>query len=165
MKTALKDSEVYPYPRPKGLIDITLDAVSGLQPTSFTLKRIQESLTPEQIPTDKDHLKYRQALNRPQFKQQDLELEIALKDAKSPRHRQRLVREAEQRRANSLRRYQAKNEELKRLGKQPLQPFSDQPSTPREQSLAKELGIDNATLQALQRQLQTDSIEMPEQLF
>jgi penicillin-binding protein 1A len=165
MKSALKDSEVYPYPRPKGLIDVTLDAASGLQPTPFTLKTIKESLISEQIPTDKDHLEYMRALNSPQFAKQDLALEIALKNAKSPRHRQRLIREAQQRHANALRRYHAKNEALKRLGKQPLEPFNKQPATPRQQFLANELGIDAATLQALQKQFKKEAIEIPEQLF
>ena len=165
MKSALKGSKIYPYPRPKGLIDITLDAASGLQPTAFTLKTIKESLIPKQIPTDKEHLEYMQALNGPQFEKQDLALEIALKNAKSPRHRQRLIREAQQRHANALRRYHAKNEALKRLGKQPLQPFNKQSVTPRQQSLANELGIDAATLRELQKQFKKEAIEMPEQLF
>ncbi|MCK5897321.1 MAG: penicillin-binding protein 1A [Cocleimonas sp.] len=165
MKVALKKSKASRYPRPKGLINTTLDAASGLQPTKLTLKTIQESLTPDQIPTAEDRLAYMKAFEGHLFEKQDLELEIALKNAKSPRHRQRLVKEANQRRKNEVRRHRARNQELKRLGKEPSVPLSNIPLEEKSQQPSNNIGIDDATLREIQKQFQLETVEIPEQLF
>ena len=166
MKGALKDSKSPRYPRPKGLVNTTLDAESGLQPTSLTLKTIKESLTPAQIPSDKDRLAYLQTFNKELFEQQDLQLQAALAKANTPRHKERLIREAKQRRENAMRRLEASNQTLKSQGKDPQQPLSNIPSPANPpQGTSSNAEMDNATLEAAYKQLQKEGVEMPEQLF
>ncbi len=153
MKVALKNSKSKPYPRPKGLINVTLDAISGLQPTSLTVKTIKESLTSKQIPNDEDYLAYLKASEADLFKEDDLKLQAALAKATTPRHRERLIREAKQRRANALRRQQARYQALRLQGKNP------------QQNLSSKTDIDDATLEAIYHQFQKEGAEMPEQLF
>jgi penicillin-binding protein 1A len=167
MKVALKGSKIAHYPRPKGLKNITLDAESGLQPTRLTLKTIQESLTPDQIPTRKDRLAYMQAYEARLFEKEDQALALALEKTDSPRHRQRLILEAQQRRENAIRRHRARNRELKRLGKEPLKPLTNIPvarKNPARQP-SNNIDIDEATLLEIQKQFQKEAIEIPEQLF
>ena len=166
MKVALKGSKVSRYPRPKGLKNITLDAESGLQPTELTLKTIQESLTPDQIPTEEDRLAYMQAFNGRMFEQEDKKLALALEGIESPRHRQRLILEAQQRRENAIRRQRARNQEDKRLGQDPEEPLSNIAALPENtQQPANNLGIDDATLRQIQKQFLNETVEIPEQLF
>ncbi|HFC92008.1 MAG TPA: penicillin-binding protein 1A [Leucothrix mucor] len=167
MKVALKGSKVARYPRPKGLKNITLDAESGLQPTEFTLKTIQESLTPDQIPTEEDRLAYMKAYEGQMFEKEDRELALALEGIESPRHRQRLILEAQQRRENAIRRQHARNQEMKRLGKEPVEPLSNIPAPPENnpQQPANNLEIDDATLRQIQKQFLNENVEIPEQLF
>ncbi len=162
MKVALKNSKDSPYPRPKGLVDITLDAKSGLQPTGLTVKTIHERLTRKQIPTNEDRLAYMQASEERLFAEEDLKLEQALKKATTPRHRERLIREAKQRRENAIRRLQARNQALILQGKQPLQSSTNNPAQSSTQTLGD---IDDATLEAIYKQFQQEGLEMPEQLF
>jgi penicillin-binding protein 1A len=166
MKEALKDTKSPRYPRPKGLVNITLDAKSGLQPTSLTLKTIKERLTPAQIPSDKDHSVYLQTFNKDLFEQQDVQLQTALANAETPRHKERLIREAKQRRENAMRRLEARNQALKLQGENPQQPLSNipLPANP-PQSSSNNAEMDNATLEAIYQQFQKEGIEMPEQLF
>ena len=164
MKVALKGSKIARYPRPKGLVNITLDATSGLKPTELTLKTIKESLTPTQMPTAKDRLAYLQSFNSDLFEQEDLQLEAALAKAKTPRHKERLIQEAKQRRENAIRRQQAKTQALKLQGKDPQQALSNIPSNT-TQGASSNSEIDDATLEAIYRQFQQEGIEMPEQLF
>jgi penicillin-binding protein 1A len=165
MKVALKDSKVSRHPRPRGLIDITLDADSGLQPSALTLKTIQESLTPDQIPTVKDRLAYMNVSKGQRFEKEDLALKIALEKAESPRHRQRLIREAQQRRDNAIRRLRVKNPTLSHNAETKEQPVSNIVTPKTTQSAANSLGIDNATLLEIQKQFQKEGVEIPEQLF
>jgi penicillin-binding protein 1A len=166
MKVALKGSKVSRYPRPKGLKNITLDAKTGLQPTELTLKTIQENLTPDQIPTEEDHLTYMQAFNGQTFEKEDKALTLALEGIESPRHRQRLILEAQQRRANAIRRQRARNQEMKRLGQDPEKPLSNIAAPPKNtQQPTNNFGIDDATLRQIQKQFLNETVEIPEQLF
>lgn len=167
MKVALKGSKVSRYPRPKGLKEITLDAESGLQPTELTLKTIKESLTPDQIPTKEDRLAYMKTQDGDLFDKEDQALALALEGIESPRHRQRLILESQQRRENAERRHRVRNQEMERRGQDPLEPLSNIPAPPDNmpQQPANNLGIDEATLQQLQKQFQNETVEIPEQLF
>ncbi len=148
MKTALKGTKISKFHRPKGLIDITLDAKSGLRPSQTTINTISESLTPEQIPTEEDRFEYMQALDGHVFDKLNEDLKIALEKALTPRHKERLLREAEQKRANALRRQQARERELIRLGQLP-QPSSN-----------INMGDDAQSVRQ-----QREMVEIPEQLF
>ncbi len=151
MKVALKGTKVSKLKRPKGLINVTLDAKSGLQPTQITVNTITESLIPEQIPTEQDRLEYMQALDGELFEELNKNLKIALEKATTPRHRERLLREAEQQRANVLRRRKAKERELIRLGKLP--------------NSRSNINMNNDALNVRELELQGEMIEIPEQLF
>ncbi|HIO93470.1 MAG TPA: penicillin-binding protein 1A [Leucothrix mucor] len=150
MKVALKGSKNAKFARPRGLINITLDAESGLQPTQTTVKTITESLTPEQIPTDQDRFEYMQALDGQLFERLNEDLKIALESAITPRHRERLIREAEQQRNNALRRQRAKEQEQIRLGQSPQSPLSN-------------INMNNDARAISQHQ--SEMVEIPEQLF
>ncbi|RTZ63781.1 MAG: penicillin-binding protein 1A [Aquificaceae bacterium] len=149
MKVVLKGTKISKFQRPKGLINITLDAESGLQPSQTTINTIVESLTPEQIPTEEDRFEYMQALDGHAFEKLNEDLKVALEKALTPRHKERLIREAEQRRANALRRQRAREKELERLGK--LSPT------------ASNINMNNDAESV--RQQQKEMVEIPEQLF
>ena len=65
-----------------------------------------------------------------------------------------------------MRRLEASNQTLKSQGKDPQQPLSNIPSPANPpQGTSTNAEMDNATLEAVYKQLQKEGVEMPEQLF
>ena len=58
MKTALKDTQPLPLFAPSGLINVELDAETGIPPNQYTEETITEALTAEQIPTEEEIRSY-----------------------------------------------------------------------------------------------------------
>lgn len=130
MKEALKDKKDAGWKRPRGLINVELDGLTGMPPDEFTTKTIIEALIPKQIPTEKEIVAYME-LHKEDFaerleKQRMLEL---LKPTGQARARQedRIRRENAQLEFNHRRRVQARqreNDRLNRLGLPTLPPIA-----------------------------------------
>lgn len=155
MKTALKGVKQRGWKRPRGLINVQLDAETGMPPNEYTLKTVTEALIPSQIPTEEEILAYMEEHQDDfQDRQQMINLEH-LDAASRQRQQQRLHREQAQREENQRRRniaLQRENDRLRSLGLPPRQiPRSSQPA--------------QIIRQAPPRNNQRESVEIPEQLF
>jgi penicillin-binding protein 1A len=159
MKTALKGKKQHLWVPPRGLIPVQLDAETGMPPDEFTIKTINEALTPDQIPTEAEIAEYKLAHMDEMIEKQQMQV---LQHADGPtrlRHLERLKREALQRQNNNKRRELARQNEVERLrsiGVQPspelLKPlFNNKPTATRSR--------------APQQNRQPESVEIPEQLF
>ena len=137
MKTALKGTTPLPLFAPSGLINVELDAETGMPPNQYTTDTITEALTPEQIPTEeeiraymKEHLdeilerrlmkslvnadETTKARVLEQFRNQRSAL-AELDEASKVRHLERIRLEALQRQQNTERRAIAREREQQRL--------------------------------------------------
>lgn len=125
MKTALKDKKQGGWKTPKGLINVELDAESGMPPNEFTLSTIVEKLTPDQIPTEEEILAYMEEHLLGLVEQQELQqLENMqyLDDVSRQRQIDRIQREAYQREENERRREDARQREVERLRQLGIEP-------------------------------------------
>ena len=125
MKTALKDIKDTGWKVPRGLIDVQLDAETGMPPNEYTLETVVEKLTSDQIPTEEEILaymaKYREDLIEQQELQQLQNLE-GLDEVTRQRQLDRIRREAAQREENQRRREQARQREEERLRSLGIEP-------------------------------------------
>ena len=125
MRTALKGIKQRGWRVPRGLINVQLDAETGMPPNEYTLETIVEKLTPDQIPTEEEILaymaKYRDDLIEQQQLQQ-LENLQGLDEVTRQRQLDRIRREAAQREQNARRREQARQREVERLRQLGIEP-------------------------------------------
>ncbi|MCL4112478.1 UNVERIFIED_CONTAM: hypothetical protein GTU68_039388 [Idotea baltica] len=125
MKTALKGEKQVGWRVPRGLINVQLDAETGMPPNEYTLETIVEKLTPDQIPTEEEIMaymaKYRDDLIEQQQLQQLENLE-GLDEITRQRQMDRIRREAAQREQNARRREQARLREVERLRQLGIEP-------------------------------------------
>jgi len=117
MRTALKGVKQQSWKRPRGLINVELDADTGMPPNEFTIKTITEALTPEQIPTEEEIAAFMQEHREEMLQQQQLEALQGLDEAARARQEDRIRREAMQREANERRRQLARQREIERLNR------------------------------------------------
>jgi len=129
MRTALKDTKQGNWKVPRGLINVELDAESGMPPNEFTLDTIVEKLTPNQIPTEEEILAYMETykeelLLRQQILEQQEYLEFGrfMEEGARQRQEDRLQREAFQREENARRREDARLREIERLRQLGIEP-------------------------------------------
>ncbi len=117
MKTALKGIKQQSWKRPRGLINVELDADTGMPPNEFTIQTITEALTPEQIPTEEEVAAFMQEHREEMLQQQQLEALQGLDAAARARQEDRIRREAMQREENERRRQLARQREIERLNR------------------------------------------------
>jgi len=119
MKTALKGIKDKGWKRPRGLINVELDAQTGMPPDEYTTKTVVEALKPEQIPTEEEIIAYfeqhQEDFLERQERQRANELLQQPDTATRARQEERLRREQAQREANHRRRMQARQRENQRL--------------------------------------------------
>jgi penicillin-binding protein 1A len=117
MKVALKDTKVTEFPRPKGLVDIKLDARTGSRPTFMTSKTIIESLMPEQIPAYTKHYNYMRVAKGKGQKEKGEKLELALQQqdflTKLPRSKRKLVASQSLKRTKQIKKWQQRSRNRK----------------------------------------------------
>ncbi|MEE9310327.1 MAG: penicillin-binding protein 1A [Cocleimonas sp.] len=150
MKTALKGTKEGSWKAPRGLINVTLDAETGMPPDAFTTETVTEALTPAQIPTEEEIREYMLA-HQEDFLERNLGLPPMdnADPATQHRYQEKFRREQAQREANHRRRLLA---------------------TQKENQRRRTLGIPELPLPALtptapaatQRE---DNVEIPEQRF
>ncbi len=136
MKTALKGIRDRGWKRPRGLINVELDAETGMPPDEFTTKTIVEALIPAQIPTEEEIAAYFEKhqedfLDRQE--RQKMKQMLQPDTAANARQQERLRREQAQREANHRRRVlarQRENERLRSLGLPTLPPIAPLPQQP-----------------------------------
>ena len=125
MKTALKGEKQVGWRVPRGLINVTLDAETGMPPNEYTLETIVEKLTPDQIPTEEEIMAYMAKYREDMIEQQQLrQLENleGLDEVTRQRQLDRIRREAAQREQNLRRREQARLREIERLRQLGIEP-------------------------------------------
>lgn len=158
MKTALKDFKDKGWLPPKGLINVELDAETGMPPDQYTVETITEALIPGQIPTEEEITAYFEA-HREDFPNRFGIVNFEnLDPAAKQRQLERLKREQAQREANERRRLlarQKENERLRKLGLPPLPMPVANNNQPGQQVIAP----------PEQRNNQPERLEIPEQLF
>ncbi len=162
MKTALKDEKQEGWRAPRGLINVRLDAESGMPPNEFTLETIVEALTPDQIPTEEDIQAYMQEHRDDLVEQQEirnLENQENLDEVTRQRQIDRIRREAVQRQQNKKRRELARERELERLRQLGIEPDS----MPSRQVTKRATQVKQQTLQ--KKRGRAERVEIPEQLF
>jgi len=118
MKTALKGTQDKGWKRPRGLINVELDALTGMPPDEYTSKTIVEALIPEQIPTEEEIIAYfeRHQEDFPdRLEKQQMDMLLQPNTANRARQEERQRREQAQREANQRRRIQARQRENARL--------------------------------------------------
>ncbi len=115
MKTALKDTQPLPLFAPSGLINVELDADTGMPPDQYTVDTITEALTPEQIPTEEEIRAYMLKHQDELLEKRQLEALADADEATKARQLERLRREALQRRQNEERRELVRQREQQRL--------------------------------------------------
>jgi len=125
MKIALKDDKQQGWKVPRGLINVELDAETGMPPNEYTLETIIEKLTPGQIPTEEEIMAYMEKYRDDLIEQQELQqLENlqGLDEVTRQRQLDRIRREAAQREENARRREQARQREVERLRSLGIEP-------------------------------------------
>ncbi len=115
MKTALKDTQPLPLFAPSGLINVELDADTGMPPDQYTVDTINEALTPEQIPTEEEIQAYMQKHQEELLEKRQLEALADADEVTKARQLDRIHREALQRQQNEERRALARQREQQRL--------------------------------------------------
>ncbi len=115
MKTALKGTKPLPLFAPSGLINVELDAETGMPPDQYTVDTITEALTAEQIPTEKEISAYMEEHRDELLEKRQMEAMLGANEATKVRQLERLRREAEQRQQNEERRELARQREQQRL--------------------------------------------------
>lgn len=159
MKTALKGKKDYGWKTPRGLINVQLDAETGMPPTEFTLETITEALTPDQIPTEEEIMAYMLKHREDMIAEQELRRIEHMQGAEKQRHMDRIRREAAQRQENERRRDLARQREAERLRSLGIEPPpSLLPSTQTSQQPIPTTRIE-------QPRRRPERVEIPEQLF
>ena len=115
MRAALKGTKQQSWKRPRGLINVELDASTGMPLNEFTLETITEALTPEQIPTEEEVAAFMQEHREEMLQERQLEALQGLDEAARQRQEERIRREALQRETNERRRQLARQREQERL--------------------------------------------------
>ena len=118
MKTALKGTKDRGWKRPRGLINVELDAQTGMPPDEYTTKTVVEALVPEQIPTEEEIIAYfeqHQEDFQDRLERQQMNDLLNPHTAARARQDARLRAEQAQREANQRRRIQARERENQRL--------------------------------------------------
>lgn len=155
MKTALKGEKQKTWEAPRGLINVELDAETGMPPNEYTIETVSEALTADQIPTEEEILEYMQVHQEDFLERQQMQNLEGADQAKRQRYEEKFRREQAQREANQRRRIEAtqrENDRRQRLGI-PLLPM---PAPIRTQSIAPA---------RQQTRGQPERVEIPEQLF
>jgi penicillin-binding protein 1A len=165
MRTALKDTKQGRWKAPKGLINVTLDAETGMPPDAYTLETITEALTPAQIPTEQEIQEYMLA-HQEDFleRQQGIVLENADPETQR-RYEEKFRREQAQRETNHQRRVlatQRENQRRKSIGI-PLLPMPT--LTPQRSQARNPDPRAEAPATRVIRVIKQENIEIPEQLF
>lgn len=130
MKTSLKGVKEKKFKVPRGMINVALDAETGMPPNAYTVSTVNELLVHSQIPTEQEVFEYMEA-NKERFaeRQQELHLLDANK-ASEIRQQERLRRETLQRQRNERRRAIARQREIERREGRPLTPFPNENQPP-----------------------------------
>ena len=165
MRTALKGTKQGKWKAPKGLIEVTLDAETGMPPDGYTVETITEALTPGQIPTEQEIQEYMLA-HQEDFleRQQGITPENA-DPATQKRYAEKFRREQAQREANHQRRVLATQKENQRrqgLGI-PLLPVPT--LAPQQPPIRKPDPRTASPATRVIRVIKQESVEIPEQLF
>jgi hypothetical protein len=172
MKTALKGTKQGRWKAPRGLINVTLDAETGMPPDAYTLETVTEALTAGQIPTEQEIQEYMLA-HQEDFLERQYGIVLDNADpATQQRYEQKFRREQAQREANHRRRLQAtqrENERRRGLGIPPL-PLPTLAPTPGRPSPPAGAFNNNHNPAAqpvtrVIRVIKQERIEIPEQLF
>jgi penicillin-binding protein 1A len=157
MRTALKDEKDVGWKRPSGLINVQLDAETGMPPNEFTLKTVTEALTPDQIPTEEEIIAYMQEHSEDMIQLQEMRNLENLDESSRQRQLDRIRREAAQRQENERRRELARQREMERLRQLGIEPQS----IPTQEVLRRPIPV--SQIQPQRRQ--PERVEIPEQLF
>jgi len=151
MKVALKGVKQRRWKVPRGLINVTLDAETGMPPDQYTLETITEPLTAAQIPTETEIQEYMAAHQEDFLERQTGVILNNADPAVRQRYEDKFRREQAQREANHRRRLMATQRENERRRNQgiPLLPLPTlaQPNM------------------AAPNNMTAPNTEMPEQLF
>ncbi len=115
MKTELKGVKQSSWKTPRGLINVKLDADTGMPSDQYTMATVIEALIPEQIPTEAEIVKYKQDHQEYLLEKQQYQALENANDAVRFRQQERLRREAAQRAENDRRRELARQRERDRL--------------------------------------------------
>ncbi len=158
MKTALQGKKDYGWRTPGGLINVQLDAETGMPPNEFTLQTVTEALTPDQIPTEEEIMAYMQEHREDMIEAQELRRVEHLQGAEKQRHLDRIRREALQRQENERRRALARQREVERLRSLGIEP----PASLLPPSQIARQPIPAPIDQPIRR---PERVEIPEQLF
>lgn len=167
MQVALKEQKVSAFPRPDTLIDVTLDARTGSQPTRFTHKTIVESLIPEQIPAHTTrynvqmvkHDNNSDSKDREALPTNDLEL-IAATTAAAALPAQQSYLSQQQKRLQQKRKWQ---QQQRLRAKQAARKAARLKKLREKKRKRAQLKRKQAKVAAQQRRL--NEVEIPEQLF
>ena len=162
MGTALKGEKDVGWKVPRGLINVQLDAETGMPPNEYTMETINEALTPEQIPTEEEILAYMAAHREDMLEQRELQvLENMenLDEVTRARHMERIRREAAQRQENQRRREQARQREIDRLRSLGIEPPASLTQQQPQANMNDQQPIDRT------QRANREGVEMPEQLF
>jgi len=164
MKGALKGVKQGRWRAPRGLINVTLDAETGMPPDEYTIKTVQELLTPSQIPTETEIQEYMLA-HQEDFleRQQGIILENA-DPATQQRYEQKFRREQAQREANHRRRVLATQRENDRRRRQGI-PLLPMPTLAQPAGSAPAPDHTQAPVTRAIRTIKQERVEIPEQLF
>ena len=115
MKSTLKSKKSQPLPAPSGLINVELDAETGMPPDQYTVETITEALTADQIPTEEEIRAYMEEHRDELLEKRQMEALAEADEATRVRQLDRLRREAAQRQQNEERRAMARQREQQRL--------------------------------------------------
>ena len=167
MKTALKGTKQESWKAPRGLINVTLDAETGMPPDEYTLETVTEALTPAQIPTEQEIQEYMLA-HQEDFleRQQGIILNNADPETQK-RYEEKFRREQAQREENHRRRVlatQRENDRRRNLGI-PLLPMPTLTPTRVPTATSRNIPSTQQPVTRVIRTIKQERVEIPEQLF
>ncbi len=167
MKVALKGTKQERWKAPKGLINVTLDAETGMPPDEYTIETVTEALTPAQIPTEQEIQEYMLA-HQEDFleRQQGIILNNADPETQR-RYEEKFRREQAQRDENHRRRVfatQRENDRRRSLGL-PLLPMPTLIPARTSPPTSNKTPTTQQPVTKVIRVIKQERVEIPEQLF
>jgi len=165
MRTALKGTKQTGWKAPKGLINVTLDAETGMPPDAYTVETVTEALTPAQIPTEQEIQEYMLAHQEDFPERQQGFIPENADPATQKRYEEKFQREQAQREANHRRRVMATQKENQRRQSLGI-PLLPMPTLSPQQAPSGTL--DHRAIPPASkviRVIKQETIEIPEQLF
>ena len=164
MKGALKGVKQGRWRAPRGLINVTLDAETGMPPDEYTIKTVKELLIPSQIPTETEIQEYMLAHQEDFLERQPGIILDNADPATQQRYEQKFRREQAQRETNHRRRVLATQRENDRRQRQGI-PLLPMPTLAQPAGRAPNPNNNRAPAARVIRTIKQERVEIPEQLF